>query len=423
MTASDGSWRAASRPSPQALVDRYLRRADWLTAERARAWGWIVLALSAGAAIAMLAFSKGGLDPTGKPIGTDFTSFWTASQLALAGRPAAAYDMAAHHAAQVAITGRDTGYAAFFYPPIFLLVCLPLALLPYLAALAAWLAITGAAYVRTARAWLGERMGWMPIFAFPAVLSNAGHGQNAFLSAALFGSGALWLERRPILAGVCLGALAYKPHLGLMIPVALAIGGRWKSFAAAGATVLALAGASLAVFGPGPWQGFLADSATARAALEQGLVGDAKMQSAFAAVRLWGGPLGLAYAVQGVAALAAAAGLWWLHRRAPRGGAEGPAMIVAGLVASPFLLDYDLAILAVPLAWLVREGARTGFRDWEKLGLAAAFILPAVSRTLATDAHLPLAPLALLALFALILRRGAEPATPALAQLSMGGRS
>ena len=48
-------------------------------------------------------------------------------------------DIAAHHAQQTAIFGRDTGYAAFFYPPIFLLVCLPLAVLPYLAALAAWL--------------------------------------------------------------------------------------------------------------------------------------------------------------------------------------------------------------------------------------------------------------------------------------------
>src|SRR6185312_14697841 len=141
----------------------------------------------------------------------------------------------------------------------------------------AWLAATGALYWRMARAWLGQRLGVMPILAFPAVLTNVGHGQNGFLSAALFGAGALWLERRPILAGLALGALAYKPHLGLMIPFALAIAGRWKTFAAAA------------------WAAFLADSGLARAALEQGLVGDAKMQSAFAAVRLLGGPLALAY--------------------------------------------------------------------------------------------------------------------------------
>jgi hypothetical protein len=278
--------------------------------------------------------------------------------------------------------------------------------LPYLAALAAWLAATGALYARMARAWLGARLGWMPIFAFPAVLTNLGHGQNGFLPAVLFGAGALWLEERPILAGLCLGALCYKPHLGLMIPVALVIAGRWKTIAGAAFAVVALAAGSLAVLGADAWRGFLADSGLARAALEQGLVGDAKMQSAFSAVRLWGGPVWLGYGVQALVAAAAAAALLWLQRRAPKSGAQGPAMIVAALIASPFLLDYDLVILAAPLAWLLREGRRTGFRDWEKITLAAAFVLPAVSRTLASGAHLPLAPFVLAALLAVVVRRG-----------------
>ena len=88
-------------------------------------------------------------------------------------------------------------------------------------------------------------------------------------------------------------------------------------------------------------------------------------------------------------------------------------MIGAALLASPFLLDYDLVILAAPLAWMVSEGMRTGFRDWEKTGLAAAFVLPAVSRTLATQIHLPLAPFVLAGLFALILRRGVTSELPA----------
>jgi alpha-1,2-mannosyltransferase len=403
--AGEMSLAVPAKPPPPRLDA--LRRADWLTGARARAYGWILLGVSLVVVAGWVVASPGGLDPTGKPLGTDFTSFWTASKLALAGTPAKAWDIGAHHAQQTALFGRDTGYAAFFYPPTYLLICLPLAALPYLASLAIWLGATGALYGRMARAWLGRRLGVMPILAFPAVLTNIGHGQNGFLSAALFGAGALWLRRRPILAGICLGSLAYKPHLGLMIPVALAIAGRWKSFAAAAAAVLAMAAASLALFGPDAWRGFLADSGVARAALEQGLVGDAKMQSAFAAVRLWDGGVALAYAVQGVVALAVAAGLVWLHRRAPRSAAEGPAMIVAALLASPFLLDYDLVILAAPLAWLLREAMRTGFRDWEKLILAAAFVLPAVSRTLAAQAHLPLAPFVLAALFTLIVRRGA----------------
>jgi len=61
---------------------------------------------------------------------------------------------------------------------------------------------------------------------------------------------------------------------------------------------------------------------------------------------------------------------------------------------------------------MLREGMRTGFRDWEKITLAAAFVLPAVSRTLATQAHLPLAPFVLAALFAVVLRRAASGSPP-----------
>ncbi|MGH6970545.1 MAG: glycosyltransferase family 87 protein, partial [Caulobacteraceae bacterium] len=325
---------SASPPLVEAL-----RSGDWLTAERARAYGWIWLAVAASTAAAWVLLSPSGIDPTGKPLGTDFTSFWAASKLALAGAPRGAYEAAAHRAQEAAIFGRDTGYAAFFYPPLFLLACLPLAALPYFAALAAWLVATGAAYVASLRAWLGKSLGVMPILAFPAVLSNLGHGQNGLLSAALFGAGALWLFERPILAGVALGCLAYKPHLGLMIPLALVLFGRWRSFAAASLTVLAFASLSYWAFGAETWRAFLADAGLARAALEQGLVGDAKMQSAFAAVRLWGGPVWLAYAAQACAVLGAAAGLIWLRSRTRKTSAEGPAMVMAALLATPFLLD------------------------------------------------------------------------------------
>jgi hypothetical protein len=261
-----------------------------------------------------------------------------------------------------------------------------------------------------ARAWLGERFGVMPALAYPAVLVNAGHGQNGFLSAALMGAGAFWLERRPLLAGACLGSLAYKPHLGLMIPIALAISRRWAAFAAAGLTVLAWAALSLALFGLEPWRGFLADSGLARASLEQGLVGDAKMQSAFAAVRLWGGGLTLAYTAQAASAVIAAAGLVWLRRCGARADAQGAAMVAAALLASPFLLDYDLVIAAAPMAWLLRRGSQSGFLDWEKAVLGAAFVLPAAARMLAAEAHVALTPSVIGALFVMVLRRGAHEA-------------
>jgi hypothetical protein len=398
----------AADPTPAPHPLRFLRDADWLSGERARIFARLWLAISLIVAAAWVLLARHDLDILGKPLGTDFASFWTASQLALAGHPAAAYDIAAHHAAQTRLFGRDVGYYAFFYPPMFLWICLPLAALPYLASLGVWLGLTGAAYARVAREFLGRRGGWVTVLAFPAVLINVGHGQNGFLSAALFGGGALLLDRRPILAGMLLGCLVYKPHLGLLIPLALLAAGRWRSIAGAAAAALGLAGLSLWAFGADAWRGFLADSAIARMTLERGLVGDAKMQSVFAAVRLLHGGLGLAYAAQAVVAVGAGAALVACQRRAFRHPAEGPALVAAALLASPFLLDYDLILLAIPLAWLLAQGLESGFRPWEKIILAAGFMVPALSRTLATAVGVPTGPLVVAAVLWLVLRRWLE---------------
>lgn len=380
-----------------------LRDADWLDGERARAYARVLFFLSLAGALVWIGLAHDGIDRAGKPLGTDFTSFWTASQLALEGRAADAYDVAAHWAAQKALFGANVGYSAFFYPPPYLLMCLPLALAPYFWSLAAWLAATGYVYWRVVKAWAGPGVDAVAILAFPAVLINLGHGQNGFLSAALIGGGALLLDRRPILAGLCFGALIYKPHLAPMIPIALIAARRWTTLAATAASALGLLAASWAAFGAAAWNGFLADSALARASLERHLVGDEKMQSAFAAVRLLHGGLTLAYGVQAAVALAAALALLALNRR--RGPAEGPALAAAALIASPFLLDYDLTLLAIPLAWLVREGARTPFAPGEKATLALAFMLPLVSRAAAGALGVPLAPFVLAATFAFVARR------------------
>jgi alpha-1,2-mannosyltransferase len=382
------------------------REAPVLTADRATAYARVLLVMFIAVAVVWVALSHGGIDVKGKPLGTDFLSFWTASKLALAGQPTAPYDMARHFAEQTATFNRDVGYAAFFYPPPFLLICLPLALLPYSWALLAWLVITGTAYLKVLRAYAGERLGWVPLLAFPAIWTNIGHGQNGFLSAALLAGGALLLPTRPILAGFCLGSLIYKPHLGLVIPVALIAARRWEAFTAAGVAAIGTCLISYLVFGVETWQAFAALTSTARATLEQSLVGDAKMQSLFAAVRLHGGGLGLAYGLQVVLSLSVCVALVLLQRRSFRSSAEGPATVAAALLASPFLLDYDLTLLAIPLAWCTREAMRSGFLPYEKSVLAIGFILPLLSRTLAMSLGLPVAPLVLLAVFALVLRRG-----------------
>ena len=390
-----------------------LVEAAWLDGERARAYARILFFFSLAGALIWIALAQHGIDREGKPLGTDFVSFWTASELALAGQPADAYDVAAHWGAQKALFGPDIAYSAFFYPPPYLLICLPLAAFPYLWSLGLWLAATGYAYWRVVRAYAGPGLEAVAILAFPAFLLNAGHGQNGFLSAALIGAGALWLDRRPILAGLCFGALIYKPHLAPMIPLALIAARRWTTLVATAASAVGLAALSWAWFGETTWRGFLAATPLARAALERNLVGDEKMQSVFSAVRLLHGGLWLAYGLQGIAAIGAAIVLVALNRR--RGEAEGPAMIAAALIASPFLLYYDFTLLAIPLAWLAREGVPSGFAPGEKIVLALAYMLPLYSRAIAGAFGVPLAPLIVIATFAFVARRAAQ-AKPSLAR-------
>lgn len=396
------------RPRPNAC----LRDADWLDARRARAWLRIAAAVQISGLLGLLLASQGGLDRKGDPVGTDFVSFWTAARLAASGAAGTVYDPAAHHAAEQAFFGAYFGWYAFFYPPVFLLYLLPLATLPYFAALATWLGASGFFYLRALRAFARNAFGALPALVFPAVFVTLGHGQNALLTTALFTAGASCLETRPWLAGALFGLLSYKPQLALILPLGLAVARRWQALAAMAASALALAGLSLALFGAATWRSFFAEAPLARATLEQGLVEPEKMQSLFAAIRMWGGGPVVAYAAQGLLAAGAALLLVAILRRTTEARAQGAAMAAATLLATPFLLDYDLMLMAVPMAWIYARARTEGFLPYEKTVLLTAYAAPLFARPLAQHAHLPVGLFASCALFALLARRlGKEGAT------------
>src|SRR5690606_26627131 len=113
---------------------------------------------------------------------------------------------------------------------------------------------------RSGAALAADRLWWLLALGFPAVFVNLGHRQNGFLSTALLALALLTLDRRPLLAGVFFGLLAYKPQLGPMIPLVLLATGRWRTIGAAVATVAALAGAVTVFLGVEVWQAFLASA-------------------------------------------------------------------------------------------------------------------------------------------------------------------
>jgi len=389
----------------------FLTRADWLDGDRAKAWRNILLVISCLMMIGWVLLSRSGLDPQGRPLGTDFAGVYAASKLALSGHAPAVYDLAVHEQAESALFGRPVAHAPFFYPPTFLMVCLPLAALPYSVALLAWLGSTSAAFWGVVRAWIGDRFGWATVAAFPAVLLNIGHGQNGFLSAALIGCGTLWLDASPWAAGVALGFLAFKPHLALILPAAFILTGRWKTLISMGLSAAVFSIASLPLFGLQTWQSFAATSPRALETLQRMMVEPGKMVSTFAAAKVLGASAATAFAAQGLVVLGVLAVLFQGRRQ--RDVTDGPLLALPCLLASPYLFDYDLVSLAFPLAWLARQGLDTGFRNGEKLLLLVGFVLPAINRPLAMDLHLPIAPVVLIALLAAIVARRATVASPA----------
>jgi alpha-1,2-mannosyltransferase len=400
-----------------------LRSGRWLTPARARGYSLILLGLCTLAVAGWIAVSDGLIDRNGKPLGTDFSNVYAAGTLTLSGRPAQAYEPALQHATEKAVfAGREVPFYGWHYPPFFFAVAVLVAAFPYAWGLAIWLIAGLAAYLAVMRAILPRPETLLIAAAFPAVFVNIGHGQNGFLTAALLG-GALLLDRRPFLSGVLIGLLAYKPQFGVLIPVALVAGGRWSTVGAALATVAALLAVSFATLGGGVWHAF-ADSMTftQTVVLEQGGTGWEKIQSVFSAVRMWGADVRTAYAAQIALLLMLAGSLFWLWLSDAAFELKASALATGSLLATPYVLDYDLVVLAVAIAFFARHGLSRGFRSFEISLLAMGWIVPLLSRGFAGVTGIPLGLLVLLAMYVFTLRRavldrqGFAAAVPGIAQ-------
>jgi Glycosyltransferase family 87 len=387
-----------------------LRSGQWLTAARARGYSLILLGIATIAVVGWIAVSDRLIDRNGKPIGTDFSNVYAAGTLTWQGRPAEAYVPALQHAQEKAsFGGREVPFYGWHYPPFFFAVAFMVAAFPYAFGLSIWLAASFAAYLAVIRAILPRPETLLIASAFPAVFVNIGHGQNGFLTTALLGAALHLLDRRPWIAGVLIGCLAYKPQFGVLIPIALLAGQRWSSIAAAAATVAALVALSFVTLGASVWHAF-ADSMnfTQTIVLEQGGTGWEKIQSVFSALRMWGAGVHAAYAVQIALALMLAASIAWLWRGDAAFELKAAALATASLLATPYVLDYDLVVLAIAIAFYARHGLRCGFRDYEISLLAAAWIVPLVSRGIAGVSGIPLGLLVLLATYIFIMRRAMQ---------------
>jgi hypothetical protein len=337
----------------------------------------IAFALAVAHAVFLASFWVDGLwaDRTGAP--SDFVAVWAAGKLASAGHPASVYDWGAHKLVeQTAIGHPFAGYFGFHYPPTFLFVAAALAMLSYATAYTVWALGTFPAYLIAIRAIVGDRIGYLLAAAFPAVLANFAIGQNGFVTAGLIGGTLVLMRQRPIMAGVLLGLLTFKPHLGLLFPIALIAGRQWRVVVTATIVGLAMAGASWLAFGADTWQAFVGNIGhTSQAFLSEGSADWRKLQTVFGLTRSLGGSEPLAWSLQAMVTLAAATAVAALWRSTVQYEVKAAALGTGLMLATPYLYTYDLVALAVPLAFLFRLGLTRGFLPQEMIGIGLACLL------------------------------------------------
>ncbi len=342
----------------------------------------------------------------GHPIGYDFQAFWAASHLVLAGTPLKAYDWSAYADTIHLISPHAQLPGPWFYPPNFLLVVWPFAMLPSPVAYVIFETVTALLFVLLIRRTVSSiPHALVLIVAFPGLWLNAAQGQNAALTASLALAALLALNTRPVLAGVFIGLLSIKPHLAILFPVALACAGMWTAFIAAGVTAALFTALSIAVFGVGIVHPFLEGLSQANAYVANGQLPWKQMASLFASLRVFHIGIGAAYLAQACQAGLALVTVGWVWRHAKALEVRATALVGGTFLISPYIYNYDAVWLGIPVALLAAASVKRGWLRWEPWILVVAWLYPQLGNLSEQHLKIGFGPLVFWALLFVAVRR------------------
>jgi hypothetical protein len=323
----------------------------------------------------------------------------------LAGHYEDIYDIEKLHAVAQQITGNmNVPTEGWYYPPTFSLIVFLFAKFPYVLVLFFWVAITLFGYITVVRKIAPHQYTLGLALAYPGTFQNFIHGQNGFFTAYLLGQGLLLIDNQPRMAGILLGLLVCKPHIGVLVGVALLAGSKWKTLVSACVSAMVLIVSSILVFGIGSWKAFFATIPFVRVLIEVGYLPWFKMSSFFAAARLLGINSATAYTIQLVVSVLVAVLVFWIWRK----GTFALACTVLTcsiILATPYSFQYDLTIVGLGIAWYGLEGIQKGWLPGEKYLLVIAWLASLVNAPIAKHIHIQIIPFILLAIVFLAIRR------------------
>ena len=367
---------------------KIFRDAAWIDDARVMRWGvpfaaaFLLFLVWDGFAHA----THGLTDAAGEHIGRDFINYWSGAKLASDGRAAIAYDLKEYFGFQKTIAGEGAEFKLYSYPPVMMLLTLPLALCSFFAGYILWSLGGYALMVKLLSREMPRRMALTAALAAPACFLNLQSGQNGFFTAALLAGGLMLLGRKPVVAGILFGLLCYKPQLGLLLPIALAAGGHWRSFISAGITVVALVAASTFAFGVDIWPAFLQQMREQGDLLARGDTLWPRMPSVYCALRLIAGVI-----------------MAW-RGKAPD-TVKHTVLLLGIFLSSPYSWDYDMAVLVFGAAWIARSARAGGFLPYEKITWLLVILLPFLTLISRSPVPINIGPVVLFAAFFLTLRR------------------
>ncbi|MFL6727222.1 MAG: glycosyltransferase family 87 protein [Sphingomicrobium sp.] len=322
--------------------------------------------------------------------GRDFVNVWTGGQLIREGSLSTLADVAAYQAFQQRLFG-PLGQHNYSYPPVTYPVAALLSHLPYLLALAVWQVAGAAFFVWAAKPWWPRGAGpvWLVVVT-PAALLNIWAGHYGFFIGGLFLLGWRQVELgRSTLAGLCFGLMIIKPHIAVLIPLALASRREWRAIASAAITALALVTVTAAIYGIQPWYDFLFGTSRVQASLidPHGSFFGLMSTSSATAVLSLSGSWTLALLVQ---LLFAGAALWIVVASGLRStDVRSHALLTATatFLFLPYAFNYDMTVVAIgAITVMISANASTTERRLAFYGfvgpqfgmILAAFGLPLV---------------------------------------------
>lgn len=389
---------------------------NWLTPRR-------MTSMSAAMVIVYVAFiatwawvSDGFAMTHGARPGTDFSIFWAASHLMLQGAPTQVYEHFAFTKTQMDLFGgfADAYAVGWVYPPSFLAVVTPFALLPlrvaylFFIAVGVWLYTSATMRASNIAQTLGgKRTAALVIAAAPGVFVAAVIGQNSLLTAGLAALAMTRIAKKPVMAGVCIGLLAIKPQMAIVFPFVLIAARAWKVLAVAALTAIAMTAAGVVVCGPQSLPSFFVNANVLRdALLDHGGQGFwFASPTAFSALRLAGLPVVAAYAGHVLVAAVAIGSACHVWRNCRDVRLRAAVLSIAALLASPYVWHYELAWLGIALACIAAMAFDTGWLRGEKPAWLLGWMLPIYEHFNRLTMLPQIGPLILLVLLGMVLQR------------------